>query len=316
MLPKTKVALLKREPGRPSARRTTLAILRHSIKVEKVFQRKIFRKRTGQEEMVRKIKHVTLPVSVVAEWLNIPVDRVRCIERGRKGYRLTEENAEKLAYQTGVSPECLLAGNGSEPVKLHWREGTKKNPYGTGFFRPYTQKDFEERQRALSNSDSNRALERDLEHARMTVAFSCAKIAAILARGIERGEADECAMKLNRALRSVFFDKDEKATVWPGGFEPAAEYSSGHFDITPTLRALENRVRENYRKKQGEPCPDCGDGWIPCPSCHQSVACIIADRKIIKHVMLDEKTGEPVHCKHCKNRRIIPCEKCKGKGHV
>jgi hypothetical protein len=35
--------------------------------------------------------------------------------------------------------------------------------------------------------------------------------------------------------------------VWPGGFEPAADFSGSHFDITPTLRALENHVRKTER---------------------------------------------------------------------
>lgn len=338
MTPKTKKAVLKKKPGRPSDGKTTLAKLRHMLTEPKITNEWL--KRKGAFKVV----NVTLPVSTIAKWLNVANDSVRCIERDRPGYRLTEEHAEKIAYQTGVSRDWLLAGDVSKPVvKRHWMAGTRRNPYGKGRLKPFTQKDFEERQKVLSRPDANRALEDDLKHARDTLAFSCDKIAAILARGIERGKADECAMKLNRALRSVYFDKDEKPAVWPGGFEPAHDVSSGHYDITPTLRALENRVREKHREKNGTECADClGQGVVACPNCHHEaiedgkpvkseimvcpkcqedglLQCLntthLNRKKEIKPIMrvkMDKKTGKPVNCKVCKNRRIIPCKKCKG----
>ncbi len=188
--------------------------------------------------------------------------------------------------------------------------------------KPFTQKDFEERQKALSRQDANS----DLEHARHTLLFSCAKIAAILARGLERGKPDEYVMKLNRALRSVYFDKEENPAVWPTGFEPAAD-----FNIRPTLIALENRAREIQREKMGKPCPDChGDGKVKCPECQCAWAMLVTfpplnkkrrkpapviKGQVIEHLLTDEK-GESVNCELCKNHRIIDCPTCKGKGRV
>ncbi len=319
MTPTIKNAILKKNPGRPSDKKTTLAVLRSMLKVNKPTT--ILLKRQGQY----KVERVTLPVSTVAKWLNVSDDTVRCIERGRTGYPLTEEKAEMLAYQTGASLEWIVAGDVSKPVvKLHWVSGSRGKPYGKGRYKPYTQKDFDDRRKALSRPDDNG----DLEHARITVAFSCAKIAAILVRGFERGKAVEYALKLNHALRSVYFDKNEKTAVWPGGFEPAADYSSARFDITPTLRALENRVREIQREKKGKPCPAClGQGCIACPNCIVPVATLVTfsplnkkSRKpaamvkgdVIKHLLTDEKTGNPVNCEVCKNARIIKCRSCDG----
>jgi hypothetical protein len=288
MIPKTKKAVLKKKPGRPSVKRTALAVLRQMLTVPKITNEWL--KRKGAFKVV----NGTLRVSTVAKWLDVAPDTVRCIERHRPGYRLTEEHAEKIAYQTGVSLDWLLAGDGSEPVKQHWIAGTRRNPYGTGCLKPFTQNDFEEHRKALSRQDANS----DLQLARHTLLFSSAKIAAILARGLERGQAVEYVMKLNRALRSVYFDKEEKPAVWPTGFEPAAD-----FNIRPTLIALENRAREIQREKKGEPCPDCCDGWVRCPKCHHKPK-------------PGEIPRELVNCELCKNKRILPCEKCKGKGHV
>jgi hypothetical protein len=315
--PKTKNATLKKKPGRPSGQKTTLAVLRSMLRVNKTT--KIWLKRKGQY----KVERVTLPVSTVAKWLNVSDDTVRCIERGRTGYPLTEAKAEMLAYQTGASREWILAGDVSKPVvKLHWVNGSRRKPYGEGRYKRYTQKDFDDRRKVLSRSDDSG----DLEHARMTVAFSCAKIAAILVRGFERGKAVEYALKLNQALRSVYFDKDERTAVWPGGFEPAADYSSERFDITPTLRVLENRVREIQREKKGKVCPAClGQGCIACPNCIVPVAtlvsfsplnkkrrkpAVVVKGKVIEQLLIDEETGKPVNCEVCKNDRIIKCRTC------
>jgi hypothetical protein len=339
MTPKTKMSANRKNVGAPSLKKTTLAILRHALTVPMTTKQWI-----KKPQPHYKVVNVTLPVSTVAKWLNVADDSVRCIERERPGYRLTEEHAEKIAYQTGVSRDWLLAGDVSKPVvKLHWMAGTRRNPYGKGRLKPFTQKDFEERQKALSRQDANS----DLKQACQTVAFSCAKIAAILTRGFERGKAVEYEMKLNRALRSVYFDKDEKPAVWPDGFEPAADFSRAHFDITPTISALERRVREIQREKQGKPCPACdAQGVIACPNCHHEaiedgkpvkseimvcpkcqedgvLQCLntthLNRKKEIKPIMrvkMDKKTGEQVNCKLCKNERRIDCPTCKGKGRV
>lgn len=156
------------------------------------------------------------------------------------------------------------------------------------------------------------------------MAFNCAKMAAIIARGFERGRVSEYAMKLNQALASVYFDKHEKPTSWPSGFEPAADYSNEQFDITPTLRALENRARQSHREKRGTECAAClGQGVVACPNCIVAVAAspplnkkgrrpvVITKGDVVKQLLIDGKTGKPVNCNVCKNRRIIPCEKCK-----
>jgi hypothetical protein len=293
---------LKKEPGRPFGRKTPLAILRHMIKVERIKEKTISLKRTGKEKTIRKVNRVTLPVSTLAKWLNIPDDRVRCIERNRPGYRLTAENATVLMLQTGVSPGWLLANDISKPI-MNWRD------------EPYTLRDFEERQRVLSRPDANLALEHDLAHARMTVALSSAKIAAILARGFERGKVVEYAIKINQALRSIFSDKGEKFWGWPGGFEPSADFANGHFDIGPTLRALEIRARSIDHEKREPECPTClGQSVVACPNCILPVAEVKS--KIVKRLLVNEKTGGPVNCEICKNNRIVRCRTCKGTGYV
>ena len=183
---------------RPSKLKTPLAKLRAMLKVQTGEKTK---KRTGQTLKT----YAPLSRKDVADWLGCGVDNISSIESGR--VKLTEENAEIIALKTGVSIDWLLAGDVSKPpVKLNWTDGSRKKPYGEGRYMPYTQKDFDERQKSLSRSDSNG----DLEHARITVAFSCAKIAAILARGLERGKPVEYALKPNQALPSIYFDKDEE----------------------------------------------------------------------------------------------------------
>lgn len=93
---------------------------------------------------------------------------------------------------------------------------------------------------------------------------------------------------------------------------PYDYYVNGEIDMFWRVRKLEKQNQDMHRAKKDPGCPACfGQGVIACPKCHVPVACIIADRKIIGEVETDEKTGNPVNCKVCGNRRIIHCEKCK-----
>ena len=287
------VKALKKKIGRPSDGKTTLAILRCSIEVS--VQRGRYLKRAGRYE----IEKEKLPVKTVANWLNVKEDSIRCMERGRPGYPLTSENAERLSHQTAISVDWLLANDVSKPII---------NSFGE----PYTQKDFDDRQKAILNPNPDS----DLRYARGTLASCCAKIAAILVRGAERGQPVEYAYKLNMALRSVYLDEDEKLD-WPARFNPAhGNLAVERPDFTPLFRAFENDLRAiNRQKGQKSECKACrGQGVVACKNCIKPVGEV--EGKTIEEILIDKKTGKPVDCKVCKNARIVKCEGCKGKGRV
>jgi hypothetical protein len=124
----------KKKPGRPSKRKTTLAVLRAMLTVPAEHKGR-FLKRKGHYEVER----VTLPVNTVAEWLNVSEDTVRCIERGRKGYPLTPERAEIISHQTRVSADWLLECK-PKAKPLNW------------WSHPFTQADFDDQQIALTDN--------------------------------------------------------------------------------------------------------------------------------------------------------------------
>jgi hypothetical protein len=228
---------LKKKPGRPSEGKTTLAVLRSKLTVPK---RKGDWRYNGER--------VPLSVKDVADWLNVTPDCVRCIERGRPGYPLTEENAEIIAHQTGVSLEWLLAGDVFKPIINSCGEPYIFEPIITIIKRGkqrgklIKQDDFTARQKALLHLDASR----DVEHARMTLAGSCAKIAAIIVRGLEDGQPVETAYKLNKALRSVFLDKCDNPVYLQ--YIPATQ-SNGRPDFSPLLFVFESRLREIQLRK-------------------------------------------------------------------
>jgi hypothetical protein len=289
--PKTVKKVLKKKVGRPSDGKTTLAVLRSAIEVPA--QRGRYLKRTGRYE----IEAEKLPVKTVSSWLNVKEDSIRCIERGRPGYPLTAENAEKIAHQTGASVDWLLANEVSKPII---------NSLGE----PFTQKDFEDRQKAILNPSPDT----DLRHSRGTLASCCAKIAAILVRGAERGQPDEYAYKLNMALRSVYFDRGEKLD-WPTRFSPAyGNLAIERPDFTPLFHVFEKELRSIHRKME-KPCPACmGQGVVACKNCIKPVG--VVEGKTIEEIVMNKKTGLPVDCKVCKNARIVKCHKCGGSGRV
>jgi hypothetical protein len=290
--PKNRNATLRKKPGRPSDKKTPAALLRSILSTPRQTNR--FLKRKGQY----KIERVKLPVSTVANWLGVAEDTVRCIERGRPGYPLTAENAEKLAHHTGVSVDWLLADDVSKPMVNFKGE-------------PYTQNDFDERQESLLHPSPDY----DLSNARMTLASCCAKIAAILVHGAEHDRFDEGAYKLKRALRSVYFEDGEKID-WPMRFNPAFGSRAGERpDFSPLFYAFESDLRKIQQRALGRvKCsnPECSDGFVPCPQCFEVIGQV--DGKTIKEILTDKRTGQPIDCKACGNKRIQKCNSCKTMG--
>lgn len=295
---------------RPPKLKTTLSVLRNMLTLGQT-TKSVRIPKTGRWEKVS--CPAPLTKKKVASWLNLAVSTVEKIESGAE--KLTEENARIIARQTAAPLDWLRGGDPTKPIVFNVLE----EPYTKN--EPYTQKHFEDRQKDLSSPDANLALHLDLEYAQMDMALSCGKIAAILARGVGRGEAFKYAMKLDLALRSVYFDEDEKPQVWPRGFEPA-----GGYNMKPTMYMLAKRAREIHREKQGGPCPACGgQGVITCPEWS------VPRGKINETILTDDKTGKPVMRlgklilsgpaiaqarREKRTNRVIPCEKCKGKGRV
>jgi len=139
-----------------------------------------------------------LTVETVAGWLGCSPGNVHDIESGKtvRGLKrqLTPEQADTLAYQTGVHRGWLLANDpASPPVAWHGK--------------PYSQRDFEERQKQIASGQTSFASPQsigDIARPRRWLAEYLAFVVAILLRGLRRGQADVADYKLRAAFRRLY----------------------------------------------------------------------------------------------------------------
>jgi hypothetical protein len=162
-----KKRVLKKKIGRPSAKKTPLALLRSMLTVSY----------DG--------KRVPLAAKTVADWLNIKPDTLYKIESGRRrDYPLTPQNAEIIFYNTGAD--------------LRWLLGKKVSPYPiTPGGERLTQRDFE---RAQGNFKNTGLTPMKAQH---YLPELVARVANILLHAAKRDEVDLYALRLRRAIIAV-----------------------------------------------------------------------------------------------------------------
>jgi hypothetical protein len=194
MAPKTKIKADKKNPGRPSKHKTTLAVLRHMLTTPARYKGRYLKKQGRYEKELE-----TLPVETVAAWLGVKPDFVRKVEGSRPGYRLTEEKIELLSHQTAVSQDWLLAGNPKAPPL---------NRYAM----PYSQSDFDNRQIELAKRP------RQVRQQLVSLAFArnSALIAEILLRASEQKKFDAYAASLKTTLGNLYYSLTDKPTSLVG----------------------------------------------------------------------------------------------------
>jgi hypothetical protein len=201
-----------------------------------------------------------LKAEAVAAWLGCSEANVRDIEsrkvsrKLKNGERLirqlTEEQVAVVAYQTGVSIRWLLDNDPSKPIL-------------NSFARPYTQKDFDQRQAEIKSGKdnfSNPLTLRDKVAQVNRLAEWFGMVTAVLLRALERGQADIYDYKLKRALRKIYGD------TWPG--ESPHEWNDltmtaiyhgkitlNRPDVGPLLDAWETRFKEIASRKSGGKAP-------------------------------------------------------------
>jgi hypothetical protein len=213
---------LKKKPGRPSDKKTPLAVLRVMLTVPAEHKGR-FLKRKGHYEVER----VMLPVSTVAAWLNVKPSHVRCIERGKPGYPLTRENAEIIQQNTNVNLSWLLGRKTKNPINI------------LGL--PYCQNDFDRRQASVQ-SPIWPAL-RAQEELKAGVAW----LATIYFHAYKRGEIETYASKVRNAFREIFstFPKDE-TVVGFGKFvdQTITQFGQLEFELNPLLKKWNDELNQ------------------------------------------------------------------------
>ena len=200
-----------------------------------------------------------LPVKKVAEWLGCSEANVKDIESRKVGRKLqdgarvirllTPEQAEIVAYQTGVNRRWLLDNDVSKPIT---------NSLG----KPYTQKDFEQRQAEIKSGKGSFANPRQVGEMveqvnRLAEGFGM--VAAIVLQGLERGQADIYAYKLRRALQKVYdFKGEQGAREWQALGVKAiygGQITATRPDLGPLLDEWEARFKEIAKRKSGGKAP-------------------------------------------------------------
>jgi hypothetical protein len=208
-----------------------------------------------------------LKVEAVADWLGCSVANVRDIESAKVGRKLkngerlirqlTPEQAEIVADQTGVNRLWLLDNDPSKPI-LNWRG------------EPYDPKDFARRQQSLkrvalarqqdASSFANPKSIGEMFTQQRHLAEKFAMLAAIMLRGIERGQADIYDYKLGKALRKIYGDTQPGEDAHEMGDLVMKACFHGNPtrtrpDVGPLLDAWEARFKEIANRKSGGKLP-------------------------------------------------------------
>jgi hypothetical protein len=223
--------IAKKNRGRPSKGKTRLAVLRAKITVPAEHKGR-FLKRKGHYEVETK----TLPVSTVAEWLNVSDDTLRSIERGRPGYPFKREHAETIMHQTHASLDWLLG------------DGDKNKPINF-LYRPYSQSDFDRAQADIKRTGY------PVLRAQAEFKGGVAALATILMQACKRGEIDTFASKLTTSFRDFFamFPKSEPFVDF-GKFIDQSTTSITAPDFAPLLNEWEKQlVRIAAQRQQAKP---------------------------------------------------------------
>jgi hypothetical protein len=145
--------------------------------------------------MVQKHFPARLSVERVAGWLDCSEANIRDIECAKmvKGERrrLTPEQAEVLSIQMGVSLKCLLDNDPSKPV-IGW-DG-----------RPFSQWHFDDRQKEIARGGAKPQTVRDAVCVRNSLVECCGMLAALILRGLRRGNPDIVAHKVKGAMARLY----------------------------------------------------------------------------------------------------------------
>jgi transcriptional regulator with XRE-family HTH domain len=320
---------------RESELKTTLAVLIKTLTKEEKTQ-SIYhnRKRDVYEKRLRKKKVQLLPVEKVAELLGCSVSKVEHIASGDPRFPLSPEDAKIIARHTGVKFQWLVENDTTKPIVKFGIQ------HGKSCDEPFTIADYEKRQAELkkvsfTHPETNRDIWRVLE----VMADAFGRVAAVVLRGLENGQLDVMEYKMREALNKIYGERsvpDEminlivkstyhgKPTItrpdptalldeWETRFkEIIAQKSDGKLpDSRKRIKSL-----PAIRPPEGTECPTCRrQGVVACKNCIKPVG---RDKKgkVVKELLIDKKTGQPVNCKICKNRRILKCVTCNGTGHV
>jgi len=323
---------------RTSELKTTLAVLQRLLIKEEKHQRIWENRKRGVFEKRWRIRKIPmLPVETVAEFLGCSLSKVEHIASGDPRFPLGPDDAKIIARHTGVSFQWLI---GNDPTKPIVKNGIQ---HGKSCDEAYTVADYEKRQAELkklsfTNPDTNRDIWRVLE----VMADAFGRVAAVVLRGLENGQLDVMEYKMREALDKIYGEKsvpDEmihlivkstyhgKPTItrpdptalldeWETRFkEIIAKKTGGNLpDKYPTIKRLPAKSPPN-QAGAGLACKTClGQGFIACDNCITPVAKVRGE--IIKKLVTDNKTGKPLDCEVCKNRRIVRCQICKGMGRV
>lgn len=144
-------------------------------------------------------KAVSIPLLAkdrVAAWLGCSVSRVEHIESGSPKLRLSPEDAQILAAQTGVSFAWLMDNDVSKPII---------NSHG----KPYTLADFENRQMELKKTSfKNPVSNRDIWRVINSLGEMFGMIAAATLRSVEKGDFDVLDYKLRAAINNLYGKRD------------------------------------------------------------------------------------------------------------
>ncbi|HEY5504110.1 MAG TPA: hypothetical protein VIK28_03060 [Sedimentisphaerales bacterium] len=215
----------KKKQGRPSKRKTTLAVLRAMLTVPG-HKGRFLKKPTPHYE----VKRVTLPVSTVAKWLNVSEDTVRCIERGKKGYPFTPERAEIISYQTRVSAEWLQ-GCKPKAKPLDWLD------------QPFTQAVFDDRQIQLTSKSS---LAKQYHVSFLFIKNMCF-LARILLLASKRGKLESYAAHLRTVLGKTLSSlTGDPLSLILHGFDGFKKERPARPNLDAFLDAYERHLKKIY----------------------------------------------------------------------
>jgi hypothetical protein len=239
--------------------KTTLAVLRNMLTDPD--KQKTVMVRDGKSDSHYKPKNVParLTVETVAKWLGCSPFNVRDIESRKAGRKLqngerlirelTPEQAAILAHQTAVKLRWLSNNDPSKPV-INW------------LGKPYTQKDFDQRQAEIKSGKDNFAnplTEREMIVQVNRLAEYFGMVTAILLRALERGQADLCEIKLKKALWQIYDQpNDQPARDWNDLTMTAIYHGNPTLtrpDVGPLLDAWETRFKEIASRKSGGKAP-------------------------------------------------------------
>jgi hypothetical protein len=178
---------------RPPKLKTTLCVLRTALQKEEVEEVSQKDRKTGALVKIHRTRLKPLVTKEdVKAWLGCSLSRVEHIESGSPALRLSPEDGQIIAAQTGVDFRWLMANDVSKPII---------NSRG----KPYTVAEFESRQSELKKT-SFKAPEtnRDLWRVTNAMAEMFGMVAAVALRSLERGEFDVFDYKLRHALLKLY----------------------------------------------------------------------------------------------------------------